>query len=417
MAVELNVPALGESITEAVVGKWHKKVGDAVTVGRAGGRARDRQGHHRRARARRRRASRSIAFKEGDKVTVGEVLGTIDAGAAPRAAATAAAAPAAAAPAAAPAAAAAPRPPTRRPRITPVARRHAPRTTGVDAVAAQGLRRRRAASSRTTCSASVDAAQRRRARRRAAPRRRPPARAPTRDREERVKMTPLRKRVAERLVQAQSTAAILTTFNEVDMGAVMALRKQYNEKFQKQHGVKLGLHELLRPRRRSRRSRPSRGQRGDRRRRRRLQALLRHRRGGVRQPRPGGAGAARRGHSCRWRRSRRRSPSSARRRATTSSRWPTCRAARSPSPTAASSARCCPRPSSTRRRPASSGMHNIVERAGGARRADRDPPDDVPGALATTTGWSTAARRCSSSCASRSASRTPSGCCSRCEAR
>ena len=62
------------------------------------------------------------------------------------------------------------------------------------------------------------------------------------------------------------------------------------------------------------------------------------------------------------------------------------------------------------------GMHNIVERAGGARRPGGDPADDVPGALATTTAWSTAARRCSSSCASRSASRTPSGSCSRCEA-
>jgi 2-oxoglutarate dehydrogenase E2 component (dihydrolipoamide succinyltransferase) len=63
---------------------------------------------------------------------------------------------------------------------------------------------------------------------------------PNAAREERVKMTPLRRRVAERLVQAQSTAAILTTFNEVDMGAVMAVRKQYNEKFQARHGVKLG---------------------------------------------------------------------------------------------------------------------------------------------------------------------------------
>jgi 2-oxoglutarate dehydrogenase E2 component (dihydrolipoamide succinyltransferase) len=53
-------------------------------------------------------------------------------------------------------------------------------------------------------------------------------------------MTPLRKRVAERLIQAQSTAAILTTFNEVDMGDVMALRKKYNDKFQAKHGVKLG---------------------------------------------------------------------------------------------------------------------------------------------------------------------------------
>jgi 2-oxoglutarate dehydrogenase E2 component (dihydrolipoamide succinyltransferase) len=63
---------------------------------------------------------------------------------------------------------------------------------------------------------------------------------PNAAREERVRMTPLRKRVAERLVQAQSTAAILTTFNEVDMSEVMALRKKYNDKFQAKHGVKLG---------------------------------------------------------------------------------------------------------------------------------------------------------------------------------
>jgi 2-oxoglutarate dehydrogenase E2 component (dihydrolipoamide succinyltransferase) len=66
-----------------------------------------------------------------------------------------------------------------------------------------------------------------------------PARTPG-AREERVKMTPLRKRVAERLLSAQNNAAILTTFNEVDMSAVMALRKQYAERFQQRHGVKLG---------------------------------------------------------------------------------------------------------------------------------------------------------------------------------
>jgi len=58
--------------------------------------------------------------------------------------------------------------------------------------------------------------------------------------EERVKMTRLRKRIAERLKQAQNTAAMLTTFNEADMGAVMALRAKYNEAFEKRHGVKLG---------------------------------------------------------------------------------------------------------------------------------------------------------------------------------
>jgi 2-oxoglutarate dehydrogenase E2 component (dihydrolipoamide succinyltransferase) len=58
--------------------------------------------------------------------------------------------------------------------------------------------------------------------------------------EEIVPMTPLRKRVAERLVQAQSNAAILTTFNEIDMAPAMALRKTHNEAFQKKYGVKLG---------------------------------------------------------------------------------------------------------------------------------------------------------------------------------
>jgi len=66
-----------------------------------------------------------------------------------------------------------------------------------------------------------------------------PARA-SGERERRVTMSPLRKRIAERLLQAQSSAAILTTFNEVDMGAVMALRKKYQDKFSEKHGIKLG---------------------------------------------------------------------------------------------------------------------------------------------------------------------------------
>jgi 2-oxoglutarate dehydrogenase E2 component (dihydrolipoamide succinyltransferase) len=58
--------------------------------------------------------------------------------------------------------------------------------------------------------------------------------------EEAVPMSPLRRRVAERLVQAQQTAALLTTFNEIDMSAVMALRRAHQEAFQQRHGVKLG---------------------------------------------------------------------------------------------------------------------------------------------------------------------------------
>src|SRR5438045_7050226 len=59
-------------------------------------------------------------------------------------------------------------------------------------------------------------------------------------REERVKMTRLPQTIARRLKDAQNTAAMLTTFNEVDMGHVMALRNQYKELFEKKHGVKLG---------------------------------------------------------------------------------------------------------------------------------------------------------------------------------
>ena len=70
-----------------------------------------------------------------------------------------------------------------------------------------------------------------------------PASAPAQDtgaREERVRMTRLRKRIAERLKEAQNTAAMLTTFNEVDMGAVMDLRARYRDSFEKKHGVRLG---------------------------------------------------------------------------------------------------------------------------------------------------------------------------------
>ncbi|XXF76864.1 2-oxoglutarate dehydrogenase complex dihydrolipoyllysine-residue succinyltransferase [Myxococcaceae bacterium GXIMD 01537] len=225
MAVELKVPPLGESITEAVVGKWNKKLGDAVAADEplvvletdkvtidvpapAAG------------------SISSIAFKEGDKVRVGDVLGLIAAGAGAAVAAPAAAAPAPAA--AAPAAAEA--------RITPTARKVAEENQ-VDVSQLKG--------SGTAGRIVKDDVLGQLGRAPSAP---APAAAPAQPsgpranaaREERVKMTPLRKRVAERLIQAQSTAAILTTFNEVDMGEVMALRKQYNEKFQAKHGVKLG---------------------------------------------------------------------------------------------------------------------------------------------------------------------------------
>ncbi|RPH69801.1 MAG: 2-oxoglutarate dehydrogenase complex dihydrolipoyllysine-residue succinyltransferase [Myxococcaceae bacterium] len=262
MAVELTVPALGESITEAVVGKWHKKIGDTVSVDEpvvvletdkvtidvpapAAG------------------TIASIAHGEGDTVKIGDVLGSIAPGAGAAASAPAAkpaqpAAPAPA-PAPAPAAVAAPRavpPPAAQAAPSPDAARQVPMTPVARAIAdANGLDpstlRGTGAAGRVMKEdvltvleggrggaapqppATVVAPA-------AAPAPAPtPVRAPG-AREERVKMTPLRKRVAERLLAAQNNAAILTTFNEVDMSAVMALRKQYAEKFQQRHGVKLG---------------------------------------------------------------------------------------------------------------------------------------------------------------------------------
>jgi 2-oxoglutarate dehydrogenase E2 component (dihydrolipoamide succinyltransferase) len=261
MAVELTVPALGESITEAVVGKWHKKVGDTVAVDEpvvvletdkvtidvpapAAG------------------TIATIAHGEGDTVKIGDVLGSIAPGAGAAASAPTAkpaqpSAPAAAAsaPAPAPAAVVPPRPApvpaaqaaassdaARQAPMTPVARAIAD-ANGLDPATLRGSGAsgrvmkedvltvleggRGSSASQAPAVAAVSA----------------PAPAAPRApgaREERVKMTPLRKRVAERLLAAQNNAAILTTFNEVDMSGVMALRKQYAEKFQQRHGVKLG---------------------------------------------------------------------------------------------------------------------------------------------------------------------------------
>ena len=257
MAVELTVPALGESITEAVVGKWHKKVGDTVAVDEpvvvletdkvtidvpapAAG------------------TIAAIAHGEGDTVKIGDVLGSIAPGAGAAASAPAAkpAQPSAPAPAQAPppAAVAPPRAspvPAAQAAPSPDAGRQAPMTPVARAIAdANGLDpatlRGSGASGRVMKDDVLTVLEGGRGGAAAAPAPAAPvasAPAPARApgaREERVKMTPLRKRVAERLLSAQNNAAILTTFNEVDMSGVMALRKQYAERFQQRHGVKLG---------------------------------------------------------------------------------------------------------------------------------------------------------------------------------
>jgi len=243
---EIRVPTLGESVTEATIGKWFKKAGDAVAVDEplveletdkvtievpapAAG------------------VLGEIAAKDGDTVAVGAVLGEIKEGAAAAAAAAAKAAPS-------PAKAAVPPPPTpatappapaaKAPSDTPLAPsvRKLSAESGVDAATVPGTGK----DGRVTKGDMLSAIERAAAQPTpvaqpaAAVQVRAPSPADDAAREERVRMTRLRQTIARRLKDAQNTAAMLTTFNEVDMGHVMALRTQYRDLFEKKHGVKLG---------------------------------------------------------------------------------------------------------------------------------------------------------------------------------
>ncbi|GAB4071638.1 2-oxoglutarate dehydrogenase complex dihydrolipoyllysine-residue succinyltransferase [Ancylobacter sonchi] len=240
MATEIRVPTLGESVTEATIGKWFKKAGDAVAADEpiveletdkvtievpapAAG------------------VLSEIIAKDGETVGVGALLGSIGAGSGAAAAPTAAApapakaeapkaAPAAPAPAAAPAAAAAG---SNGPAVAKLATE-----SGINPamLAGSGKDGRVTKGDMLAAIATPPAA---------APAPAPVVvRAPSAPvdavREERVKMTKLRQTIAKRLKDAQSTAAMLTTFNDVDMSAVMSLRAQYKDVFEKKHGVKLG---------------------------------------------------------------------------------------------------------------------------------------------------------------------------------
>jgi 2-oxoglutarate dehydrogenase E2 component (dihydrolipoamide succinyltransferase) len=243
---EIRVPTLGESVTEATIGKWFKKAGDAVAVDEplveletdkvtievpapAAG------------------VLSEIAVKDGETVAVGAILGQIKegAGAAPAAkAAPAAAAPPAAKPAPAPSAPAAAAKAAAVASDLPLAPsvRKLSAESGVDAATVQGSGKdgrvtkgdmlaaiERAAAQPVPVAAPAAAVQVR-----------APSPADDAAREERVRMTRLRATIAKRLKDAQNTAAMLTTFNEVDMSHVMALRTQYRDLFEKKHGVKLG---------------------------------------------------------------------------------------------------------------------------------------------------------------------------------
>ncbi len=234
MATEIRVPTLGKSVSEATIGRWFKKPGDAVKADEplveletdkvtlevnapAAG------------------VLAEIVAKDGETVAPGALLGQIAAGSAGASAAPAAAAPAAtaSAPASAPApalvAVGAGAPPS-----PAAAKNAADRGIAVNDVAGSGKRGQVLKGDVLAFAANPPAA---------APAPvvvRAPSSADDSAREERVKMTKLRQTIARRLKDAQNTAAMLTTFNEVDMAPLMALRGQYKDLFEKKHGVKLG---------------------------------------------------------------------------------------------------------------------------------------------------------------------------------
>ncbi len=239
MSIQITVPAMGESVTEATVARWLKKEGEAV--------ARDEpvveletdkvsvevpapaDG-----------AIESISVKEGDTVSVGTILGAIAEGKAgtTKPAATAAAPKPAEAPkplpappqpvaAPAPAAAAAP--------VMPSVRRIAAET-GLSPAAVPGSGR----DGRVLKGDMLAALEAGAHQPQPAPAATPAGPRPRAAQEERVAMSRLRRTVALRLKESQNTAAQLTTFNEVDMSHVMALRTEYKEDFEKKHGVRLG---------------------------------------------------------------------------------------------------------------------------------------------------------------------------------
>ena len=255
MAVEVKIPPMGESITGGLLASWTVKRGDAVRKGQPlFSYETDKVTSEGTAEV---DGCITIAIPAGTEVLVGQVIATIEAGAAGAAPAPAAA-PASAAPKAAPAqaevsTAAAPKPAAvlaksgAAAEISPAVRRisaetglnpasiqgtgKAGRVTKGDMLAAlEGKTPIMAVASAPASVASAPAA---------APA--GPVAIPSREgRTTRKRMSPLRRKIAERLVQAKSETAMLTTFNEVNMAPVMELRKRHGEEFLKKYGVKLG---------------------------------------------------------------------------------------------------------------------------------------------------------------------------------
>jgi 2-oxoglutarate dehydrogenase E2 component (dihydrolipoamide succinyltransferase) len=258
MATEIRVPTLGESVTEATIGKWFKKVGDSIAVDEplveletdkvtvevpaaAAG------------------TLSEIVVKEGETVGVGALLGTISAGGAATKGTPEPKRETAVAQASAPTAASTTKQAAAQgakiageseleqrtmPPAPSAAKLITENNLAVDQISGSG-KRGQVLKGDVLDAISKGAPSQPAETPKAAPAPAPVAvRAPTSaddaSREERVRMTKLRQTIARRLKEAQSTAAMLTTFNEVDMSAVMALRTKYKDVFEKKHGVKLG---------------------------------------------------------------------------------------------------------------------------------------------------------------------------------
>jgi 2-oxoglutarate dehydrogenase E2 component (dihydrolipoamide succinyltransferase) len=227
MIIDVKVPQLSESVAEATLVSWHKKVGEAV--------ARDENLidiETDKVVLELPAADKGVLVEiikgDGDTVVSGEVIARIDTAATAAAGAPAAAVASAPAPKAAPVAASAAG-------VAMPAARKILDEKGVAAADVAGSGRGGRVTKEDALAAQPKAA--------AAPAlaASPAVSIPLGDRpEQRVPMSRLRARVAERLLQSQATNAILTTFNEVNMGPIMALRKQYGDKFEKTHGVRLG---------------------------------------------------------------------------------------------------------------------------------------------------------------------------------
>jgi 2-oxoglutarate dehydrogenase E2 component (dihydrolipoamide succinyltransferase) len=245
--VDIRVPTLGESVTEATIGRWFKHPGDAVAVDEpvveletdkvtievpapAAG------------------VLSEILVKDGETVAPGALLGQIKegaAGAVKSAAAPAGAAPPTAKPAPpppqpAPAPAAAKTPPAAAPLAPSVRKLAAESGISASTVPGSGKDGRVTKGDMMDAIARAVAAPTPVAQPAAAVQVRAPSPPDDAAREERVRMSRLRQTIARRLKEAQNTAAMLTTFNEVDMAQVMALRTEYKDLFEKKHGVKLG---------------------------------------------------------------------------------------------------------------------------------------------------------------------------------